>query len=209
MSEHVDSDPPIGPSRIIGCCRSDLHPSEFFGTRHALKSIDQRFQLGVARVHRYVNRHGRSFLGPDAVWRNRAIGAREKHAAPDQRKGPDKDAEAHLHDRIEFLFFVRHTDVAEPPFDDGHEPRGTTPKRFLEAGHSMPEDGSFECGEVLFFVVFSVAITCGVIPIAGVGQASYADDTVVRLLHLQHTHALSISTDFTNSIHLTAENLSL
>ena len=73
----------------------------------------------------------------------------------------------------------------------------------------MPKDGYFECGEVLLFVVFSTAITCSFISIASVGQASYADDTVVRLLHLQHTHALSISTDFTNSIHLAAENLSL
>jgi hypothetical protein len=156
-----------------------------------------------------VNRHGGSFLGANTVRRYRAIGAREKHAAPDQRKGPDKDAKAHLHDRIELLFLFRHTDGAERSFADGHEPRGTIPKRFLKAGHSMPKDGCFECGEVLLFVVFSAAITCSFISIACVGQASYADDTVVRLLHLQHTHALSISTDFTNSIHLTAENLSL
>ena len=46
----------------------------------------------------------------------------------------------------------------------------------------MPKDGYFECGEVLLFVVFSTAITCSFISIASVGQASYADDTVIRTL---------------------------
>src|SRR6476659_6590036 len=108
VGENKNSDPAIASSGDVFCRWPDFHGSEVPALPPDLpKTLDQRFDFGIARPGRDMHGDGCAFLGADAGGRDRSIRPAQVHSAPDQRERSEQDHQGEFDDRIERLLLGR------------------------------------------------------------------------------------------------------